>query len=134
MDLDIKKFLVSKKKTHGERNQKLSEELHNGKIYFDWVITTAFYSAIHYVEDVLLPCELNGITCTNIYEVKSAYKMAGRHAARERLVWAKLSKIAPQYKWLDDQSRYSRYTTYKVTPAQGDKAKQFLKEIKQACY
>ena len=84
MDLVIKKIIVSKKKSHGQRNQKLSEVLLNGKIYYDWVITTAFYSAIHFVEDKILPCKIISIECKNITDVKNAYKMNGRHSSRER--------------------------------------------------
>lgn len=126
---------MSKKKQHGERNQKLSEELFNGKVYLDWVITTAFYSVIHFVEDKILPCKIGIIQCKNINDVKSAYRMNGRHAARERIVFDKLPlEIATKYKWLDDKSRYARYTTFKVTTTEADKAKQYLKEIYECCY
>lgn len=126
---------MSSKKKHGERNQELSSHLFEGKKYYDWVVTTSFYSAIHFVEDHILPCDVRGTHCKNIAEVKSAYRMNGRHSARERLVYEKLPlKIATKYKWLDDKSRYSRYTTYKVTNTEADKAIQFLKEIYQACY
>lgn len=126
---------MSKKKLHGERNKMLSGELFSGKKYYDWVITTAFYSAIHFVEDKILPCEVSTKLCKNISEVKSAYKMNGRHSSRERLVFEKLPLgIAAKYKWLDDKSRYSRYTTFKVTNTEADKAQQYLKEIYEACY
>jgi hypothetical protein len=134
MVLDIKKFIVAKKKEHGERNKKLCNELYNGKIYYDWVITTAFYSAIHFVEDKIFPCIVNSNSCKNINEVKAAFKMNGRHASRERIVWQHLPKIAAQYKWLDDKSRYARYTTYKIDSTQATKAKQYLTEIYNACY
>ena len=61
--------------------------------------------------------------------------MPGRHASRERLVSDKMNySIAARYKWLDDKSRYARYTTYKVTVAEAEKAIQFLEEIFTACY
>ena len=61
--------------------------------------------------------------------------MNGRHAARERIVFDKLPlEIATKYKWLDDKSRYARYTTFKVTTTEADKAKQYLKEIYECCY
>ena len=125
---------MSKKKIHGQRNKDLSYDLLNGKTYYDWVITTAFYSAIHFVEDKALPCRINNIQCKNIHEVKKAYGHRGRHAAREELVKDKLINIAHQYKWLDDQSRFSRYTTYKVSSTQANKAKQYLNEIYIECY
>lgn len=126
---------MSKKKQHGERNQNLSEELFKGKIYYDWVITTAFYSAIHFVEDKILPCKVVSKNCKSINDVKNAYRMNGRHSSRERLVFDNLPlEVAVKYKWLDDKSRYSRYTTFKITSTEADKAQQYLKEIYKACY
>lgn len=124
---------MSASKEHGKRNQKLSTQLFSDAIYFDWVVTTAFYSAIHFVEFKILPIEINKKHCKNISEVKAAYQVQGRHAAREKLVRQFLPKISVQYKWLDDQSRYSRYVTYKVNKNQADKALQYLREIEKDC-
>jgi hypothetical protein len=128
-------------KPHAERNEKLSNILFDenivfeGKKFFDWVVTVSFYSAIHFVESHLLPCVISRQHCNNINDVKKAYAMAGRHAARERLVWEKMTTTtAAYYKWLDDKSRYSRYTTYKVTVAEAAKAQQYLKSIKTECF
>lgn len=126
---------MKRRKEHGERNKNLSNELLDNKKYFDWVITTAFYSSIHFVEDKILPCEIKGKNCKNIDEVKRAYSMPGRHASRERMVSEKVNfSIGAKYKWLDDKSRYARYTTYKVTATEAEKAKQYLQEIFDACY
>lgn len=123
------------KKDHGERNYELSDFLFNGKKYYDWVVTTSFYACIHFVEDRLLPTSINGNECKVISEVRAAYKMKGRHEARERLVFEKLElATAVKYKWLDDKSRYSRYRTYKVTVSEAEKAKQYAKDIHKACY
>lgn len=133
--LNLSVLLMSRKREHGERNFELSELLHEGKKYYDWVVTTCFYAAIHFVEDVLLLCEINGSSCKTISDVKSAYKMQGRHSARERLVCEKMDlQTAVKYKWLDDKSRYSRYTTYKVTPTEADKAREYTRQIQNRCY
>jgi hypothetical protein len=134
MVLGTQKQLKSKKRKHSEHNQSLSDKLYSERIYFDWVITTAFYSVIHAVDDKLLPITINGKTCNAIEEVRNAYCMKGRHAARERLVTDNLSQIRTKYKWLDDKSRYSRYTTYKITSAEAEKAYAFLKEIHKVIY
>lgn len=123
---------MKNKRTQAERNEKLSKKLQEEGEYYDWVVTTAFYQAIHYVEDTLLPCELNGRTCTNIRDVKSALNQRGRHAARERLVAIKIPDDSYRYKWLDDQSRNSRYITYKVNKAFAEKALDHLSKIKIA--
>lgn len=126
---------MNKKKEHGQRNKTLSDMLLDGKVYYDWVITTAFYSAIHFVEDKILPCKVRNIPCKNINDVKQAYRMNGRHSSRERLVNDNLSlPTAIKYKWLDDKSRYSRYTTFKVTPTEANKAKEYLQAIYDECY
>lgn len=123
----------SKKRIHGDRNFELCKELRKGNLYHDWVVTTAFYSSIHIIEDFLLPITINGETCNNILKVKKAYKTQGRHPARSKLIQMNAFEIAMLYKWLDDQSRYSRYTTYQVTPGVADKAIDYLKKIVSHC-
>lgn len=123
------------KREFGERNQELSNILLEGKKYYDWVVTTAFYSSIHFVEDFILPLNINGHSCQDISDVKIAYKMDGRHAARERLVFDKINfEIGARYKWLDDQSRNARYKTYKLQPSMALKAQEYLKFIYKHCY
>ena len=124
----------SPKLIHAERNKSLSEELKKGKIYYDWVITTSFYSSIHFLEHLLLPIKIGLSNCKNIQQVKNAYNQRGRHVARLKLIQINAPMdIAISYKWLDDKSRYSRYTTYKVTPTEADKAIQFLTKIEKHC-
>jgi len=124
----------SKKLIHGERNKLLSKELIDGKKFYDWVITTAFYSSIHLLEHKILPETINSKTCSNISHVRRAYNSRGRHEAREKLVVEFTDhNIASRYKWLDDKSRYSRYTTYKIPADQALKAEQYLNEIYKYC-
>jgi hypothetical protein len=126
---------MSKTKIHAERNRKLSNDLYDGKVYFDWTVTTAFYSAIHFVESAFLPGDVKGQRCENINDVKKAYKCEGRHETRERLVCEKMTlKSAAYYAWLDNKSRYSRYTTYKVTNTEAEKALTYLNAISEECY
>jgi hypothetical protein len=126
---------MAKKREWGERNQTLSDMLLDGRKYYDWVVTTAFYSSIHFVEDFILPADINGRQCDDISDVKGAYKMDGRHAARERLVFDKINAaIGARYKWLDDQSRNARYKTYKLQPAEALKAQEYLNYIYKHCY
>lgn len=119
---------------HGKRNRSLCKELLNGKVYYDWVITTAFYSAIHLLEHKLLPITIEQTKCDNIAQVRRSLRLKGRHIARERLVEQNTEKaISTRYKWLDDQSRYARYTTYKLSNAEADKAEKYLGVIHDYC-
>lgn len=115
---------------HAERNKSLSENLKKEGKYYDWVITTSFYSSIHFLENKLLPIEIGSVNCNNIQQVKNAYRQKGRHIARLKLIQLNAPvEIAVGYKWLDDKSRFSRYTTYKVTATEADKALQFINKI-----
>jgi hypothetical protein len=126
---------MAKKKDFGKRNQDLSNFLLEGKKYYDWVVTTAFYSAIHYVEDFIFPSKVMGRECNDISDVKRAYKMDGRHAARERVVFEKINPaVGARYKWLDDKSRNARYKTYKLQSSEALKAKEYLDYIYNNCY
>jgi len=64
---------------------------------------------------------------------KSFQYFGGKGAARDRLVANNLPNVYSQYKWLDDRSRYSRYTTYKISENEAAKAVQFTNLIKTAC-
>ncbi|WP_433836269.1 hypothetical protein [Flavobacterium anhuiense] len=126
---------MAKKREFGERNQALSNLLLEGKLYYDWVVTTAFYSAIHFVEDFALPADINGKHCVDISDVKNAFQTEGRHAARERLVFAKIDTyVGVRYKWLDDHSRNARYKTYKAQASEALKAQEYLNYIHKHCY
>jgi hypothetical protein len=126
---------MAKKKVFGDRNKTLSNKLLGEKTYYDWVVTTAFYSTIHYVEDCILPTKIGDIECNCIAQVKNAYRMKGRHEARERLVFEKLGlKVGAKYKWLDDRSRNSRYETFKLQASEAHKAKQYLDYIFKELY
>lgn len=42
-------------RSHGEHNKCACDELIKGKKYFDWIVTTAFYSSIHYIDSKIFP-------------------------------------------------------------------------------
>jgi hypothetical protein len=127
---------VANKKDFGCRNKNLCEKLQKENEYFDWVVTVAFYSSIHFLEDKCLPTTVNNLHCKNINEVKGALKIRyGRHAARRHLISQKTNyNISSFYNWLDDQSRNSRYTTYLVNKSKGEKAIEYLNKIFEFCY
>jgi len=78
---------------HGEHNEGLCDHLltfDNGK-YNDWVVTTAFYACIHFVEHKLFPCQLGGLNYDNFdeycgYQHNEQYNNLSKHSLKERLV------------------------------------------------
>ncbi|MBD1434841.1 hypothetical protein H8B06_18605 [Sphingobacterium sp. DN00404] len=126
---------MSLKKDHGDRNLNLSEDLRRGNVYYDWCITTSFYSAIQFVEDKLFPLKLEGKDCNNLSEAKIALRFKGRHETRLKLVYDHLGLNAGvKYQWLENKSRNARYISYKSTVAEAEKALQFCRELKDICY
>lgn len=125
---------MSLKKDHGDRNQELSDNLLQGNKFYDWSVTVAFYSAIHFVEDKIFPINIAGVSCKNISEARGHMRVKGRHQARLDLVRQNLPSILSYYSWLDDQSRNARYKTYKIKKGVAEKAQQYLKSIQAECY
>lgn len=99
----------SQRETLAGRNSGLAKKIYDETDNYDWVVTICFYSAIHYVDDFAFPCSINSQTCNNIHQAKQAYPQNGRHATRMRVVEDFHNPIRNKFKWLDDQSRYSRY-------------------------
>jgi hypothetical protein len=46
------------RRLHAERNKKLCQKLLDDKNYNDWVVTTAFYSAIHFTQHQIFPLQV----------------------------------------------------------------------------
>lgn len=125
---------MANKKAHGVNNKELSNDLYNRRIYYDWVVTVSFYSAIHFVEDKILPITIEGNVCDNISKVRKALKLSSRHAARLEAVRLHAPQIHQQYSYLDGNSRTARYITFKIHQSIAAKAQQYLNEIEKACY
>lgn len=105
---------MASNKEHGDRNLALAEILRNGLVYYDWCVTTAYYSSIQHFEGVLFPVKLNDQLCKNIGEARKALDYRGKHETRQQLVYKRFGRtIAMKYEWLENRSRVARYSTFK---------------------
>jgi hypothetical protein len=104
--------------------------------YNDWVVTTAFYSGIHFLEAHLFTDILTYGTrdLRNLDEAHKFLKFESRHATRRHLVSKFLSTIDGDYSWLESQSRNARYKNYKVQDKIAETACKCLSNIKNLCY
>ncbi|MCJ8152194.1 hypothetical protein MKJ01_00270 [Chryseobacterium sp. SSA4.19] len=119
---------------HANHNRDACKELRKGSKYHDWCVTTAFYSALHYVNLKIFPFNLShSVTCNTISEAQKALKTRDLHETRAKMVELQCRDIAIQYRWLKSQAHNARYVTYKFTPTQADKAVQMLDEIEKYC-
>lgn len=101
--------------------------------YSDWVVTTAFYSAIHYVRHLILPLTERGLTYTTFealyYRKKNSQE--GRHGFQSRMVLDSFSEISYEYEKLHDMSNNARYLNYAYVREEATLAKGYLLKIKE---
>jgi len=124
---------------HGEHNEELCDHLLGlEKRFNDWVVTTAFYACIHFVESKLFPLT-NG---DKDFESFNAYcdfqhnennSKLSKHALKAQLVKIYLPAINTQYRMLKDACMNSRYTDYQVSDNKAQSCRDTMKVIKRNC-
>ena len=124
------------RKAHGQHNLNLSDLLLTDGNYNDWVITTSFYSAVHFVEHALFPLIENGIQYRdfNDYWYNVYYPQhISKHSCKKRLVNRYLKKVNAVYRDLFDDCNNSRYIDYRVSDSEAKAAKDKADKIKVVC-
>lgn len=122
-------------RSQAEHNARLCDLLLSNGQFNDWVITSAFYSALHYVEAHLFPLTLGSETYIDFdtYYAKKIMGTINKHKARRELVALQLSSCSGAYNWLQDNCFNARYNSYVVKPEFAKKAKEKLAEIIAIC-
>lgn len=125
---------------HGEHNENLSDHLssYDHGRYNDWVITTAFYACIHFVEHKIFPCHIKGISYADFdeycdYEQNKQYNKATKHSLKTQLVKLRIPGILAQYRFLKDVCMNARYTDYRVSNHKAKTCYDMMKIIKRNC-
>lgn len=125
---------------HGIHNEKVCRELMLTPEYKDWVITTSFYSALHFLRHAIFPLTFNS---KRGYKVTAStfnqYCMLEGHEGQKHTVFKKLVEseciqdIAISYKRLLDTSYTARYNDYQFSEEISKKAIGQLNAIKNYC-
>ncbi len=128
---------------HANHNKEVCEYIDKKAGYNDWVITTAFYSAIYYCDYKIFPLVLNNTatqkeeTYNTIDEYYRVYKKTNinksKHFCRSRLVYIYLNKISSDFDKLWDLSQNARYMNYKIDKELSTGAIRDLEKIKKQC-
>ncbi len=129
---------------HAKHNKDVCEFLHESNPEFgDWVITTAYYSAIYYVSHHLFPnqYEINGKVrrYDNFEEYYREFKRYSNgvelnpHKIRLQLVEEYIPEIYVEYKTLKDECWTSRYVNYVFNTLEVETCKDCLREIEEIC-
>lgn len=117
---------------HARHNESVCNYLGKKEAYSDWVITTAFYSAMHYVRHLIIPVTKKGKVYLDFESLFCDLKspMDGRHGFLRNYVLMNYSSIGYEYCKLHDMSTTARYTQYTYTRDQAKISKGYLEEIK----
>lgn len=122
------------RKEHGEHNELLCEKLFKEGGFNDWVVTTAFYSSIHFVEHKLFPLTTtSGKVFTDLTNAHRSLRLGSPHATRKSLIAQYLPQLKAAYGFLDSTSRNARYVNYKISDAKASKCRSRLTLVKQHC-
>ena len=126
------------RKAHAEHNEELCALLlHDGR-FNDWVVTTAFYSAVNFVKHQIFPFTDNTITFNDFdhyFSINRAKKKKRTtlHRSLILLTHQQLPKCGNHYRWLHDQCQNARYNNYIVSDPIAKEAKKKLDHIKKNC-
>ncbi|MEO8760151.1 MAG: hypothetical protein ABI388_03485 [Bacteroidia bacterium] len=121
---------------HGKHNKSVCDKLHLQDEFKcnDWVITTAFYSAIHYLDHALFPYKhSDGSMFNDINDAHKVIRKQSKHQTREYLVNQKINHHAVDYNFLMSECWNARYSNYDVNPAIANLAVKKLESIIKFC-
>ncbi|MDR2591321.1 MAG: hypothetical protein LBC59_00745 [Chitinispirillales bacterium] len=123
---------------HALHNEKVCKYLNKKPENADWVITTAFYAALHFVRSKIFPftATVDGKDITiadfNSYCLKKQIS-SGKHRALFELVEEKMPQLADKFNHLKDISWTARYNRYEYTREVSNFALEELDAIKSQC-
>lgn len=124
-------------KLHAEHNEKLCDYLIASKEFNDWVVTSAFYSDLHFVNYKLFPLKINDKNFNSLDDYFISlprYNKPSKHKITLRLVKFEFDiKVSSAYRWLFDNCIYSRYLNYSVSEEKALMARKYLDLIKNYC-
>ena len=120
---------------HANHNYSACNYMTKKQEYCDWIITIAFYSAVHFVRHKLLPYQDMGTTYNTFDSLFKTKKEIGegRHGFQLRYVKDEIPEISFEYARLHEWSTNARYINYNYGRDDSKKAKEYLDKIKETC-
>jgi len=120
---------------HAQHNEDLCVRLHGevGK-WNDWVVTTAFYSAVKYVDSKIFPFTFDKKTYNTLNDYHlSEHGERGKHESRLKVVRLRLKVAYDAFSWLYDACKTARYNNYNTSQSLADTAVIKLRLVKSCC-
>lgn len=121
---------------HAAHNEELCDHLLTVGKFNDWVVTSAFYSALHFAHGSLFPIIRDGVSYASFNEYflkyieKKKKLKISKHHATKIIVSEERRSASPHYRWLFDACMNSRYNSYSVSPEKAITAKAKLLLVK----
>lgn len=125
---------MANKKLHGLHNAKacnLLIDLGNGE-FNDWIVTTAFYSALQLVHHHIFPLSIlkRVFSSFDVYYCSEYYNFeVAKHTVTRELVKSYMPRVSGKYNWLFKECYNARYKHYKINGVIAKTAKEYLDEI-----
>lgn len=120
-------------KAHAAHNEEVCDLLLGNGKYPDWVVTTAYYAAIYYVDQKMFPFTIGMEPEFRTFNQYINRKGGKPHKVRLDLVKARLQGCYDNLKWLYESCDGARYNSYQVSPEIAKEARRRLELIKRAC-
>lgn len=103
---------------HARNNEEASKALRSTGKFNDWVITTSFYSGLHYLNHYLFPMEATKdgrtVVINTIEQYINHYGIfKNKHKAMCDLAYGQVPEVSKHYNFLMDQCMQARYVKYK---------------------
>lgn len=123
---------------HAKHNEEVCNHLFIVPSYTDWVITTAFYSSLHYVSYKIFPLTVTVGGSTVTHQTFDSYVAGTPNSAKKHKVLSELVQqhcpiALSRYNQLKDLSWTARYKEYRQTTGLAALAKQRMEEIRDIC-
>ena len=123
-------------KDHAIHNEEACDFLLSSGKFNDWVVTTAFYSAMQFVCNELFPLEQNNVIFDSFeryyhLNFKNTVNRQSKHLVIISLVNSNLPLCVKFYRSLYDQCMKARYTNYKVSLNIAIKVRKDLDNLKR---
>lgn len=117
---------------HAKHNESVCNYLGKKEEFSDWVITTSFYSALHYVRYLMFPLVMEGKKYEDfeVYFCENKSFGIGRHGFQQRYVITHYPEISFEYGRLLEMSSKARYSNCVYTREQSKQAKDYLAAVK----
>jgi hypothetical protein len=125
---------------HARHNKDACDYIYTDGNFPDWVVTTAFYSCLHFIKNKLFPLRYtNDFGKTKTYNnFEHAVRDLKHHDQTKHEFLAELTEeileeTSDKYRQLMDLCMKARYRNYKITEDEVVFARNVLKEVADEC-